>query len=273
MRSSADGNISSRRHEVRRYSLRKLVYDEIRDAIISGRISPGEFLTIQSLADKHGISRTPIREAFLQLAEEGLLIVLPQVGARVALIDAQQVAEAQFVREVLERACLAKAVAYADSEAVESLARVVRRQHEAIELSDSDSFYHWDQQFHAIMCGMSGHKGISRITLNARAHLDRVRRLSLRDNRDLMHELVKEHEEVLEGIRSKDFYRADEALKTHLRKVFVYMSELMKQRPDLFTEESKKYRLPTDFISISPAENEQKNTPIVESNSGWLSHT
>ena len=67
--------------------LRQVVYHDLRTAIVSGALSPGQTVSIERIAGAHGVSRTPVREAFLRLAEERLMVVTPQVGVRVAPVD------------------------------------------------------------------------------------------------------------------------------------------------------------------------------------------
>jgi len=216
------------------YPLRRLIYNELRKAIVNGDMSPGQTVAIDSIATAYGVSRTPVREAVLQLAEEGLIVVTPQAGAKVVAIDLTQVYEAQFIREVLERACLAAGAASVDTATLASLDRALREQRQAIDDGEYAVFYQWDETFHNVICAMSGFGRISRITNLARAHLDRMRCLSLRDNAELMEELYAEHCAIVEALKRNEPEEADRALTTHLRRVFQYEEGLKVNYPEFF---------------------------------------
>ncbi len=217
-----------------RHLLRNRVYYEIRRRIVSGDLSPGDQMSIEGLAKTYDVSRTPVREALLQLAEEELVVIVPQVSASVALVDLKKVYEAQFVREVLERACLAVGAKVAHADILASLGKALRAQREAIREREPAEFYSCDEVFHNLLCSMSGHSGISRITNSARAHLDRLRQLSLRNNFGLMETLYGEHRALVGALERGDFAKADQTLRDHLRRIFRYAGDLWRRHPDFF---------------------------------------
>ncbi|MEP7276539.1 MAG: GntR family transcriptional regulator, partial [Betaproteobacteria bacterium] len=96
----------------------------LRDEILSGRMRPGQALSENELAQRLGLSRTPIREAIIRLESEGLLTVRPQVGTTVAPIDVEAVADVQFLREAIE----CRTVALAAKRATAADARELRSQ-------------------------------------------------------------------------------------------------------------------------------------------------
>src|SRR5580693_7955285 len=79
------------------------LYADLHADIITGRMRPGESLSETRVAEQYGISRTPVREVFRRLTEEGFLRVVPQVGTYVAPINLAAVTDSQFIRETLER--------------------------------------------------------------------------------------------------------------------------------------------------------------------------
>ncbi len=221
-----------------RHLLRNRVYCDVRGRIVSGDLSPGDQISIEGVATGYGVSRTPVREALLQLAEEELVVIVPQVGASVSLVDLRKVYEAQFVREVLERACLAAGAKVPNPDIVVSLSKALRAQRAAIRERESAEFYRCDEVFHNLLCSMSGHSGISKITNSARAHLDRLRQLSLRNNFGLMEALYGEHRILVEALGRGDFAKADQTLRDHLRRIFRYTDELRQRHPEFFVEQA-----------------------------------
>ena len=85
------------------------VYDDLHGQIVRGQLRPGDALTETKVGDAYGLSRTPVREVFWRLSEEGFLRVIPQVGTFVAPISVPAVYDAQFVRETLEGRAVADA--------------------------------------------------------------------------------------------------------------------------------------------------------------------
>lgn len=217
-----------------RFPLRRMIYEELRKAIVRGDMSPRQAVSVDKISRAHGVSRTPVREAVLRLADEGLILVTPQVGAHVAAIDLDQVYEAQFVRETLERACLAAGARSIKPATLTSLDRALREQRQAIDDGEYSTFFEWDETFHNVICAMSGFSGISRITNLARAHLDRLRRLSLRENVELMEELLGEHHTIVAALKRGEPEAADRALSKHLRRIFQYEEVLRSNSPELF---------------------------------------
>lgn len=232
-----------------RHLLRNRAYYDIRQRIVSGDLSPGEQMSIDGLAKAYGVSRTPVREALLQLAEEELVVIVPQVGASVALVDLKKVHEAQFVREVLERACLAVGAKVPHGDILDSLGKALRAQREAIRERESAEFYRCDEVFHNLLCSMSGHSGISKITNSARAHLDRLRQLSLRNNLGLMETLYGEHRTLVGALGRGNFAKADQTLRDHLRRIFRYADELRQRHPEFFVEQGLDLRLRGDAMT------------------------
>lgn len=243
-------NRNAERPGGQRHLLRNRVYCEVRGRIVSGDLSPGDQISIEGVATAYGVSRTPVREALLQLAEEELVVIVPQVGAGVALVDLRKVYEAQFVREVLERACLAAGTKVAHTDILASLGKALRAQRAAIRERESAEFYRCDEIFHNLLCSMSGHSGISRITNSARAHLDRLRQLSLRNNLGLMETLYGEHRTLVEALEQGDFAKADQTLRGHLRRIFRYADELRQRHPEFFVEQALELPPRGDAVAV-----------------------
>ena len=158
--------------------------------------------------------------------------------------------EAQFVREVLERACVAAGPRPPSAAVLAALDKAVREQGASIRGRDYATFYQWDETFHDLLCSLSGHEGISDITNLARAHLNRLRQLSLKDNVQLMRELHGEHRAIVEALRRNDPTAADQALREHLRRIFRYVDELRQRHPGFFVDQSVEARPLGDAVVL-----------------------
>ncbi|HZU94148.1 MAG TPA: GntR family transcriptional regulator [Microbacterium sp.] len=212
-----------------RPSARAVAYGRIRDDIIGGRFAPGALLSENELAAALGISRQPVREALLLIAQEGLVEVRPQSGTYVTHIDPDRVREAQFIREAIELASLA-ACAAPEEEDERMLRDVIARQRTA---SDRDAFYPLDEEFHRALLGLAGHANAWAAVSAAKGHLDRARYVGMSATRGVQ-DYVDDHERVVDALAAGDMDAAADALREHLRFVFADLEAVREERPELF---------------------------------------
>src|SRR5690606_32776224 len=116
------------------------VFATLRREIVTAAIVPGTQISEQSLCERYGVSRTPVREAMLRLAGEGLVNIYPQVGTFVTRIDLEKVREAHFIREALECATARTAAGQATKAHVDQLQDLLQRQRSAAQSHDHESF-------------------------------------------------------------------------------------------------------------------------------------
>lgn len=218
-------------------SVRNQAYEALRRAIVQTRISPNQALSEKEIADAFNVSRTPVREALLRLADEGLVVIVPQQGTFTTPISVVQVREAQLTREVLERAALAIAHRVAPRDAFRLFGQQLDEQTRAAGRDDAEAFLMLDQQFHIDLAGLSGYDNLGRIATSARAHLDRIRSLGIQEEK-MLHELAAEHRQVVDAMFEGDLTEADRVLTEHLRRVLDTLPHLRAAHPDFFTDES-----------------------------------
>ena len=219
-------------------SVRNQAYEALRHAIVQCRIRPNQALSEKEIAEALSISRTPVREALLRLADEGLVVIVPQQGTFATLISVVSVREAQLTREMLERAALATALRTAPSYAFDQLRSVIREQQRAAEAQNGEVFMALDQRFHVELAGLSGYENLGRVATNARAHLDRIRSLDVFEDKPLK-DLTREHEQIIDAMSTGDLITADRVLTTHLRRVLDTLPRLRASHPDFFAEEAE----------------------------------
>ncbi len=208
------------------------VLELLRHRIITLQIPPGAPLSENELAAQLGVSRTPVRESVILLAEQGLVSVVPQVGTYVAPLRLSDIASAQFVREALEVASLAEALDKVGDQDVADLRALVAAQRNAA----PDAFFPLDEEFHLRLLSISGHASAWRAVSHAKAHLDRARHLSLPLPRQV-DVLVDQHEAVVDALAQGRAEEATDALRTHLRKVFDDVAVVRQQHPDYFVDD------------------------------------
>jgi GntR family transcriptional regulator, rspAB operon transcriptional repressor len=212
---------------------RTQVYATLRDAIIRAELPPGRKLSENELANWLGVSRTPIREALVRLRDERLVAIVPQLGTFVSRISPQAVSDAQFIREALECAAIREAALLATEDEIAALEENLRAQERADERSDFDAFYVLDEDFHKMLCDLSGHAMVWAVSQRAKGHLNRIRRLSI-PVPSYIGEMIAEHRAVVDAVADHDPNEAEERLRDHLRMVLRELPRLRREDPDYF---------------------------------------
>jgi DNA-binding GntR family transcriptional regulator len=225
----------------RESSVRGQVYRMLLRDIVQCVTKPGQSLSEKEVAAALGVSRTPVREAFLQLAEDMLVVISPQRGTTVAKISTRQVRQAQFSREVLERAILAVACRDASGRGEAAgpwagLDAALYAQRQAAAAGDYAGFYDADEAFHAELARMRGLDGVGRLAGGARVHLNRVRWLSLPAPRGI-DVAIAEHEKIAAAVKAGDAERGDRVLTVHLRSVLDALPTIRERFPDYFAQD------------------------------------
>jgi GntR family transcriptional regulator, rspAB operon transcriptional repressor len=214
---------------------RDQVYAALREAIVSAELEPGRRLSENELAERLGVSRTPVREALARLRDERLVAIVPQLGTFVTLISDDAIADAAFVREALECSAIRLATARATAPQLEALQANLVAQERAERDGDVDAFDVLDAALHRSLCELSGRDIAWSLSRRANGHLDRVRRLSLPEPGYLA-EMVTEHRAVVAAVADGDADRAEDTLRHHLRMVLSSLPQIRAAHPDYFEE-------------------------------------
>jgi len=210
------------------------VFGIIRQAIVQLQLKPGDPLSEAEMARQLGVSRQPVREAFIKLAEVGLVDIRPQRGTTVVLISYREVENARFIREALEVAVARKAAVDATDRDLEKINEALVAQREANALGDLTGFLRHDESFHqAIACAADCERAWKMLE-NLKAQMDRVRYLSL-DAATPVHALIEQHQLIAKGIASRDPDAAEAAMKAHLREILMSLPKLAEQHAELFS--------------------------------------
>lgn len=209
------------------------VYRSLRQRIIRAELTPGMLISETEIAKAFSLSRQPVREAFIKLAEEGLLEVRPQRGTMVCKITKASVMDTRFVREAIE-ADIVKLVATAsDRTVVRELRRQIARQR-AVPEDDPMSFMKLDEHFHRTLAEAADKSHAWKVIEDVKAQMDRVRYLSF------MHfpmpKLVDQHEAVVEAIDRGVPEDADRAMRLHLREILSDLPGIAELKPEFFED-------------------------------------
>lgn len=211
------------------------VYEALRDAIVEAELEPGQRLSENELADRLGVSRTPVREALAQLRDERLVAIVPQLGTFVTLIDPDAVNDALFIREALECSAIRLAAERAEPSELEALQANLAAQERARADGDHDAFDALDQSLHQTLCQLSGHEIAWWLSRRAQGQLDRVRRLSLPEP-GYLGEMVREHGAVVAAVADGDADGAERELRHHIRMVVSSLPDIQSTHPEYFEE-------------------------------------
>jgi GntR family transcriptional regulator, rspAB operon transcriptional repressor len=209
------------------------VYETLRQAIVRQQLSPGNLLSEADLARRLGVSRQPVREAFIKLAEASLVEVRPQRGTFVRLISRREVEDARFLREAVEVALVRRAATSGKAGTADTLRRSIRQQHEAA--GDPDAFLALDEAFHLEIARGADCETAWRLLDGLKAQMDRVRYLSV-PFATAPERLIAQHEAIVTAIAAGDADAAEAAMRTHLAEILDSLPRLAAANPDQFTD-------------------------------------
>lgn len=213
------------------------VYAILRRAIVGLALKPGSIVNERAICDQLGISRTPLREAILQLQAENLVTVVPNSGTYVSRIDLQSVFDGQLVRDALEMKVVRLAATRMTAPFERALDFNLHQQRRTAQDGDHDAFYDLDEAFHEMICEHGASAHIWRIVNGAKAQLDRVRLLSfpIPSHLDVV---LSEHTAIADGLRLRDPDAAAAAMKVHLDRLFTMIRRHIVERRDYFASDA-----------------------------------
>ena len=195
--------------------LRDVVFNTLRQAILRGELEPGERLMEIQLAQKLGVSRTPIREAIRKLELEGLVIMIPRKGAEVAHITEKDMKDVLEVRSVLEEFAISLACKNATPEMIANLKASNKLFEAAVVSKDVVEIVDADVHCHDIIYGMTDNPRLIQIINNLREQMYRYRLEYVKDGRT--HSvLISEHNDIINKIAENDEESAKIVVKQHV---------------------------------------------------------
>ncbi len=195
--------------------LRDVVFNTLRQAILTGDLKPGERLMEIHLANKLGVSRTPIREAIRKLELEGLVTMIPRRGAEVAQITEKSMNDVLEVRRAMDALCVELACERISEEELAELKGACDAFAEAVKGGDIKVIAKADVALHDIIVQATGNRRLVQLINNLSEQMYRYRFEYLKDTS--RHQiLIEEHRMIYEGIVKKDKEAASQAAKLHI---------------------------------------------------------
>ena len=195
--------------------LRDVVFNTLRQAILRGELKPGERLMEIQLANKLGVSRTPIREAIRKLELEGLVVMIPRKGAQVARITEKNLKDVLEVRRALDMLAVRLACSRMDDEYKKQLREACDEFARVVKNNNTKDITEADVRFHDIINKATGNDRLIQLVNNLAEQMYRYRLEYIKDAA-YHNRLVAEHEEIYSAIMDGDEERAAKAVVLHI---------------------------------------------------------
>lgn len=198
--------------------LKDSVYLKLRQEIVTAQLPPGYVLREAELAARFGVSKTPLREAFVRLEKDGFVQIAPYRSAVVAGYSRQDLREIYEVRELLEGLCAREASVHISAEDMAALTRVVKESAAAYEAGDTEALTALIDEFDVLLYRQSKNSRITAMLDNIRDHVTRIGRLTVAIPGRLGNS-VQEHQAIYDAIAARDGERAETLLRQHILSV------------------------------------------------------
>lgn len=193
--------------------LREKIYKLLKRAILKRELKPGERITEMELANKFGISRTPIREAFRRLESEGFLTIIPRKGATVTEINENDVIEFYQIKGALESLAGKLALKYITDSDIRELELLNNELNNIAISNNEDSFEKFNKvhnRFHEKFISLSGNTLLHEILKNLVKRFMRFRLMV--EQSDFVNEVIKQHNEIIDAFKEKDEKKVEQTI-------------------------------------------------------------
>ncbi|SFM14872.1 GntR family transcriptional regulator [Halanaerobium salsuginis] len=214
-------------------NMKDYVYNVLKENIMYLKLKPGTVLGKKEMAEEFDVSRTPIREAFVKLKEEGLIDVYPQRGTFVSYIDLDKVQEAKFMREALETKIVKLACEVFPDEKIFDLEANLKVQEMSLEQNNYMKLFEYDNEFHKMLfegCNM-GNIWIAIEQISS--HLNRMRMLSLSADFNRS-DVIEDHQRIINTIKERNSQKALKVMESHISRIKFDQEKLKRDYPDYF---------------------------------------
>ncbi|MFC0139830.1 GntR family transcriptional regulator [Erwinia mallotivora] len=211
------------------------IYRFLRQDIVTCAIPPGSLLSEKDVSARFNVSRQPVREAFIKLAEADLVQVLPQRGTFVRKISARRVADGRFIREAVEVAVVRRSAVEAPGSALALIEHNLKLQTLAAEGRDNQAFLLLDDEFHRLIAQSIQCELAWQTVENIKASMDRVRFLTLSEV-SLPEQLIEQHQQIYQALLARDADAAEKALRHHLQEIIFSVSPIAEQNSEWFEQ-------------------------------------
>ena len=208
------------------------LHKQLRSRIISCDLPPGQRISETDIAATYGVSRQPVREAFIKRSEERLVSIRPQRGTYVGRISVSEALTARFIREAVEADLVCRAVERATPDMVSALQEQIEQQRIAAHDGNPTEFMRLDEAFHRMLAQFAGAPDVSEYLESLNVPMNRVRNISARQFAP--GRLVEQHADIVDAIRRGDAAAAENAMRMHLREINRDLPRIVAAYPGYF---------------------------------------
>jgi DNA-binding GntR family transcriptional regulator len=212
------------------------IYRILRRDIVHCLIAPGTPLSEKEVSVRFDVSRQPVREAFIKLAENGLIQIRPQRGSYVNKISLSQVRNGCFVRQAIECAVVRRAATKITDAQLYQLEQNLHQQRIAIDRQQLNDFFLLDDEFHQLLSQIADCQLAWETIENIKAAIDRVRYMSL-DHVTSPDMLLRQHQDIFSALEKRDVDGVDKAMTEHLQEISESVLLIRQENRDWFSEE------------------------------------
>ncbi|ENZ8244821.1 TPA: GntR family transcriptional regulator [Klebsiella aerogenes] len=212
------------------------IYRILRRDIVHCLIPPGTPLSEKEVSVRFDVSRQPVREAFIKLAENGLIQIRPQRGSYVNKISMTQVRNGCFVRQAIECAVVRRAGSMINDEQLYQLEQNLNQQRVAVERQQLNDFFLLDDEFHQKLSLIADCQLAWDTIENIKATIDRVRYMSL-DHVTPPDMLLRQHLDIFQALEKRDLDAVEKAMNIHLHEISESVLLIRQENSEWFSEE------------------------------------
>lgn len=210
------------------------VHDVLQQAIVRGSLLPKTTLSEATISSLIDVSRTPVREALAQLADEQLVLIYRQVGTIVAPVRLSLLEEGRFVRSTLECANHVQLVQTVSPEQMAEFGQIVKRQRLAVESGQLDEFSMLDELMHRRLFEFAGREHVWSMLEPFKRQFDRVRWLLLGQVSGHAERALQEHEQILAQMAARDVAGLGATVASHINHITQHLADLREQAPPAY---------------------------------------
>lgn len=204
----------------------------LRDQIIACELAPGQRISETEIAAGYEVSRQPVREAFIKLAEEDLVSIRPQRGTFIKRISISAALTARFIREAVEADLVRKVVENANTGIIKDLELQIKQQRRVAKASSPAEFMQLDEQFHQSLALYAKAPDVSAYLEILNSPMTRVRNISAREFS--VDKFVTQHSAIVKAIKNSDPDKAVTSMRNHLQQIIKDLPHVVANHPDYF---------------------------------------
>ncbi len=216
-----------------------IVYECLKNDILHLNLLPGSAISETDMATKYNVSRTPVRDAFKALVNEGLLEVKPHIGTFISLIDINQISDVLYIRKVIEESILNDLCLHFSETDALKLKFSLNEQKNLLDINNGSDdipsqFIKYDNNFHKLIFRIAGKESVWDMIFGINQHYERFRALINLYGENNVQNLYKEHYDIVDALNKRDHQTLKEHINKHIYDGFRNSSKIMMEHSDYF---------------------------------------